>query len=201
MGRKITDKKFPDRDLLPAVFLDRDGTIIRHVPYLSDPGKIRLLPGAAAAIRKLNQAGFPVIVVSNQSGVARGMMQEADVLAVNREMEKRLAKQGAHVDRIEYCPHYPQGKIARYAIDCACRKPAPGMLQKAAKALGIDLARSVIIGDNRPDLEAGWRVGAKAVLLLSGHGRKTRKELLKAGLAPDKITPSLAKAVAWWLNQ
>jgi len=199
MRRKSAAKKASNRYLRPGVFLDRDGTIIRHIPYLSDPKKIRLLPGAAAAIKRLNEAGLPVVVVSNQSGVARGMMTEADVLAVNREMEKRLAKRGARLDRIEYCPHYPKGKVPRYAIACSCRKPASGMLQRAAKALGIDLARSVIIGDNRSDIEAGWGVGASPVLLLSGHGKATRKALRQAGLAPDYTTSSLAKAAVWWL--
>jgi D-glycero-D-manno-heptose 1,7-bisphosphate phosphatase len=201
MANQSPKKNAGKTALRPGVFLDRDGTIIRHVPYLSDPRKIRLLPGAAEAIRKLNQAGFPVVVVSNQSGVARGIMEESDVRAVNREMAERLAKRGARLDGIEYCPHYPEGKIARYAIDCPCRKPAPGMLRKAARALALDLSRSVIIGDNRPDIEAGWKAGTATVLLLSGHGKKTKSTLQKAGRRPDQITPSLAKAVAWWLAE
>jgi D-glycero-D-manno-heptose 1,7-bisphosphate phosphatase len=201
VAKQPTPKSSGEVTLRPGVFLDRDGTVIRHVPYLSDPAKIRLLPGAAGAIRELNQAGIPVILVSNQSGVARGLMQEADVRAVNREMEARLKRRGAYLDRIEYCPHYAQGKIPRYAVACGCRKPAPGMLRKAAKALGIDLSRSLIIGDNLSDLEAGWRAGTATLLLLSGHGKATRKALQNTGRRPDKIISSLAQAVAWWLGR
>ena len=184
-----------------GVILDRDGTVIREAEYLTDIRKIRLLPGAAAAIRRLNKKQLPVAIVTNQAAVARGLIDEPRVKAINEEVVKRLARRGAAINHLEYCPHHPEGRVKRYARKCRCRKPAPGMLLRAAKALSLDLMRSVVIGDNVGDIKAGRAVGATTILLLGGHGRKAKRELEKIGLKPDHVTTTLCTAVEWWLKQ
>jgi len=183
-----------------AAFLDRDGTIIREVDHLTDQRQIRLLPRAARAICRLNRAGVAVVIVSNQSVVARGMTDERGVTAVNDEVLRRLARRGARVDLIEYCPHHPEGSVARYRKRCGCRKPAPGMLLRASRALALDLSRSVAIGDNVGDILAGRVVGATTILLLGGHGRAALKALRPSGRQADYTTTTLARAVDWWLT-
>ena len=184
-----------------AVFLDRDGTIIRQVDHLVDPRKIRLLPGAADAIRRLNGAGFAVVIATNQSVVARGMTDERGVKEINDEVVRRLARRGARVDWVECCPHHPEGDVARYARRCQCRKPARGMFLRAARALSLDLSRSVVIGDGRGDIEAGKAIGAATILLLGGHGRAAQKALRAVGRAADYTTTTLARAAEWWLQR
>jgi len=182
-----------------AVFLDRDGTITREPrqpKWAGEPDKLRLLPGAAAAIRRLNEAGLAVIVITNQSGVARGLFGESDVMRVHGELVRRLAKSGASIDGIYYCPHHPEAALAKYRRRCRCRKPSAGLLKRAARELGLNLGKSFVIGDNTRDLEAGQRAGCRAVLVLTGLG----KTMLKAakGIA-DHTAPNLAAAVDWIL--
>lgn len=150
--------------LREAVFLDRDGTIIEEVNYLSRPEQVALLPGAAGAIGAWNAAGVPVVVVTNQAGVARGYFPEARVGEVHARLSALLAERGARVDAYYYCPHGP-------ADGCGCRKPAPGMLRAAARDLRLDLSRSWVIGDKPCDAEAGAAAGCRAVLVRTGHGR------------------------------
>jgi D-glycero-D-manno-heptose 1,7-bisphosphate phosphatase len=150
----------------PALFLDRDGTIIVDRHYLSDPAQVELLPGVAEAVRLAREAGFAVVVVSNQSGVARGLHQESDVRAVNRRMEELLAAEGAVLDLISYCPHHPLvGEDPAYRRLCQCRKPRPGQLLRAAWRLDLDLQRSAMIGDQLVDLHAGAAAGVPAYLV------------------------------------
>jgi D-glycero-D-manno-heptose 1,7-bisphosphate phosphatase len=188
------------RSRRPAAFLDRDGTIIRDVNHLVDPREIRLLPGAAAAIRRLNAAGLPVVIATNQSVVARGMTDEPGVVAINDEVVRRLARRGALVAFVEYCPHHPEGKVSRYRRRCHCRKPAPGMLLRAAEALSLDLSRSVVIGDSLADVEAGSAVGAITILLRRARGPSLRGRFHESGARADYSTTTLAKAVDWWLT-
>ena len=164
----------------PALFLDRDGVLIEEVEYLARPEQVRLIPGAAAAIRKVNDAGWRVVVVSNQSGVARGLFPESLLPEIHRVIADRLlAEAGARVDRFYYCPHHPTEGQGGYRIDCDCRKPKPGMLLKAAAELGIDLARSCMVGDRATDLQAGAAAGCRTILVRTGYGHS-------AGLAgPD----------------
>ena len=164
----------------PALFLDRDGVLIEEVEYLARPEQVRLIPGAAAAIRKVNDAGWRVVVVSNQSGVARGLFPESLLPEIHRVIADRLlAEAGARVDRFYYCPHHPTEGQGGYRIDCDCRKPKPGMLLKAAAELGIDLARSWMVGDRATDLQAGAAAGCRTILVRTGYGHS-------AGLAgPD----------------
>ncbi|MGQ9493195.1 MAG: D-glycero-beta-D-manno-heptose 1,7-bisphosphate 7-phosphatase [Anaerolineae bacterium] len=177
-----------------AVFLDRDGTINEETQYLDDPAHLRLIPGAAPAIRLLNQAGVPVILVTNQAGVGRGYFPESAVRAIHRELARQLAAQGAHLDAIYYCPHRPEE-------GCDCRKPNPGMLLQAAKEHGLDLTRSFVVGDKVSDLEAGWRVGCRMVLVLTGYGSEHQRAFAHLNFKPDYVAPDLLEAVQWILIQ
>ncbi len=181
----------------PAVFLDRDGTIIREVDYLRSVAQLRLLPGAAAAIRRLNNAGFMVIITTNQSGIARGLLTEADLSKINAVLCKRLSARGATIDAIYYCPHHPEIGIPPYRRRCQCRKPAPGMLLRAAKDLQLDLSHSYSVGDSERDLAAGRKVGARTVLVRTGYGRKIQPDKVEA----DYIAHNLADAADWIIRQ
>lgn len=177
-----------------AAFLDRDGTILEEKGYVTEPAAVALLPGAAAAIAALNRAGWRVVVVTNQAAVARGLMTEADLAAVHRRMVADLAALGAQVDAVYACPHHPEGLVAGYRTECDCRKPAPGLLRRAAADHGLDLAASVMVGDALRDLEAGRAAGVGAtVLVRTGLGEAT------FGLAhgADHVAPDLAAAAAW----
>jgi len=140
-----------------AVFLDRDGTIARDVPYCSRPEDFELLPGAAEGIKLLNKHGFKVIVVTNQSGIARGYFTEKTLAEIHDKMITELAQHGAHVDAIYYCPHHPDD-------NCDCRKPKPRMVFQAARDLDIDLSQSYVVGDSEMDVELARQAGCKAVI-------------------------------------
>lgn len=149
----------------PAVFLDRDGVLNEDKKYASDPKIAMLLPGVAGAIKRLNDAGMTVIVVSNQSGVARGYHTEDDVQKFNSSLASQLRVEGARVDAWYYCPHLPEGSVSEFAILCDCRKPKTGMLTKAAREHDIDLSKSYMVGDKERDIVAGATVGAKTILV------------------------------------
>jgi len=184
-----------DRPARGAVFLDRDGTINEETQYLCDPRSLRLIPGAAEAVRRLNQSGAPVIVVTNQAGVGRGYYSESRVAEVHAELARALAAQGAHLDAIYYCPHHPDE-------GCTCRKPEPGMLLRAAEEWEIDLARSYMVGDKLSDLQAGQRAGCRSVLVLTGYGAQALPTLgSEGGRPPDHVACDLADAVTWILAQ
>lgn len=153
-----------------ALFLDRDGSLIVDRDYLADPALVELLPGAAQAIARMNRSGWLVIVVTNQSGVARGYFDLAAVSAVHAEIDRQLALAGAHVDAWMTCPHHPDGKVVEFATHCTCRKPAPGLLLQAARNLGVDLAASAMAGDKLSDVQAGDAAGCTSWLLLTGYG-------------------------------
>jgi D-glycero-D-manno-heptose 1,7-bisphosphate phosphatase len=181
--------------LRPAVFLDRDGTINEDVDYLRHPDQMRLIPGAAAAIARLNKRGLAVIVVTNQSAVARGLLTEDGLAAVHAHLTGLLAAEGAHVDGIYYCPHHPEAPDADYRRDCDCRKPAAGMLLQAAREHGLDLAASVMIGDSLRDLEAGKSAGCKSLILVrTGHGTAEEAGLARLAFSA-KVCDDLAAAV------
>lgn len=152
-----------------AVFLDRDGTINIEKEYLYRIADFEFIPGAPDAIRLLNQAGIMVIVVTNQSGVARGYYTEEDVENLHRHIAGELNSAGAHVDAWLYCPHHPDGR-GSYALTCTCRKPLPGMLLEAAARYDIDLEQSTIIGDKPADIEAGAAAGCRTILVRTGYG-------------------------------
>jgi D-glycero-D-manno-heptose 1,7-bisphosphate phosphatase len=152
-----------------AVFLDRDGTINVEKEYLYQANDFEFIPGAPEAIRLLNQAGIMVVVVTNQSGVARGYYTEEDVEMLHRHIDRELERFGAHIDAWLYCPHHPSGR-GSYALPCDCRKPSPGMLRDAAKRYDIDLEHSTMIGDKLADIEAGQGAGCRTMLVLTGYG-------------------------------
>ncbi len=183
-----------------AVFLDRDGTVSEEVGYINHIDRFRVYPWTAEAIRKLNDVGIPVFLATNQSGVARGYFPEDLVKEVHRRLSEALAPSGALIDGIYYCPHHPEGRKAAYRMFCDCRKPAPGMLLRASREHGIDLTRSYVIGDRYIDLETGFRVGARGVLVLSGYG-KGEYEYLRDQWPrpPDHVAGNLADAVEYVL--
>jgi D-glycero-D-manno-heptose 1,7-bisphosphate phosphatase len=153
-----------------AVFLDRDGTLIEEVNYLAHPEQVRLLPGAANAVRELNNAGILAIVVTNQAGVARGYFPESRIAEVHSRLTELLAEHGARIDGFYHCPHHATEGAGEYRVECECRKPKPGMLLTAAREWDVDLARSWMIGDKPSDAEAGIAAGCRAILVQTGHG-------------------------------
>jgi histidinol-phosphate phosphatase family protein len=181
-----------------AVFLDKDGTLIEDVPYNVDPAQIRLTPGAVEGLRLLRGAGFRLIVVSNQSGVARGYFPEAALAGVEAKLRELLAAGGAALDGFYYCPHHPGGSVAAYAVACDCRKPLPGLLLRAADDHGIDLARSWLVGDILNDVEAGRRAGCHTVLLDNGHETEWVFSDLRR---PDRVAADLAEAARVILDE
>ena len=173
-----------------AVFLDRDGTINIEKEYLYQTADFEFIPGTPKAIRLLNQAGFMVVVVTNQSGVARGYYTEEDVENLHRHIDRELERFGAHIDAWLYCPHHPAGR-GRYALPCDCRKPLPGMLQEAAACYDIDMANSTMIGDKLADIEAGTAAGCRTILVRTGYGITEEQQIG----AETKVYDDLLSAV------
>lgn len=185
-----------------AVFMDRDGTILDEVGYVNHVDRVRLLARSAEAVRRVNEAGFQAVVVTNQAGVARGYFPEWLVEEVHERLRMLLAEQGARLDGIYYCPHHPEVGPEAYRLECACRKPAPGMLLRAAEEMGIELQTSYVVGDTVKDVEAGHRIGATTVLVLTGYG-KGELELHAHGWKrhPHHVAPDLLEAIAWILER
>ena len=177
-----------------AVFLDRDGTIIEDVGYPHERSKIKFLPRVSKAIKLLNENGFKVIVITNQAGVARGYFTEETVREINRYVQESLAKQGAFIDMIYYCPHHIEGIIEEYSKECYCRKPNPGMIEQAVLEFGIDLKNSFIIGDKISDIEAGQRAECKTILLAGENHLNNERKIT---LISDHAAPDLYEAVKW----
>jgi D-glycero-D-manno-heptose 1,7-bisphosphate phosphatase len=163
-----------------AVFLDRDGTINEEVGYMDRLEKLKLIPFAAEAIRLINSSGMKTVVVTNQSGVARGLFDEAFVDRVHIRLREMLRTEGAFLDGIYFCPHHPTEGRERYLMTCDCRKPAPGLLLQAAVNLNLDPLRSYMVGDTLKDIEAGIRAGAQGILVRTGYGAES------AALIPGK---------------
>jgi D-glycero-D-manno-heptose 1,7-bisphosphate phosphatase len=151
-----------------AIFIDKDGTLIPDLPYNIDPERITLYDEAAPGLMKLQDNGYLIIVITNQSGIALGYITENQVNAVESRIEKLLLEKGIRLTGFLYCPHHPEGKIKEYAMDCDCRKPQPGMLLKAAVTWKIDLKASWMLGDILNDVEAGNRAGCKTILIDNG---------------------------------
>jgi len=154
-----------------AVFLDRDGTVVEEVGYVNHLSRFRLYPWSAEAIRRLNQAGLAAVVITNQAGVARGYFPEELIRAVNQKMKEELEAAGARLDAVYYCPHHPEVGQPPYRQRCRCRKPAPGMIEKAVKDLDLELDASVVIGDRYLEVEMAHQLGLRAALVLTGYGR------------------------------
>ena len=171
----------------PAVFLDRDGTINEDTGYIDSPERLIIIDGVSSAIRELNSRGFKVVIITNQSGVARGYFTKEAVDAVNKRLEEILIKEGAHIDGIYYCPHHPDD-------NCECRKPRTGLLQMAKDDLDIDFKKSYVVGDKLSDVEIAQNIGSKGILVLTGMGKDERK---KINHRPSHIANDLRDAVEW----
>jgi D-glycero-D-manno-heptose 1,7-bisphosphate phosphatase len=182
-----------------AVFIDRDGTLIEEVGYLDRVDRVDLYPWSIDAVRALNRAGLRVVMVTNQSGVARGFFTEEVVADVHRHIATLLEAGGAHIDAYYYCPHHPDGKVARYAQPCECRKPQRGLVDRAVRELGIDPARSFVVGDRWLDVALARTVGARGVLVRTGYGM-TEETRPPDNLSADEIADNLVAAVAWILR-
>ena len=186
------------------MFVDRDGTLNREVEYLRRVADLRLLPGTAAAVRRLTDAGFAVVVVTNQSGVARGLLDDATLDAIHTTLVRRLAAGGARLAGLYACPHHPAVGAPPLRRRCGCRKPRPGLVTRAARELGIDLRRSYTVGDGAVDLGLAVATGTRAVLVLSGHGRRTARALaaraLEARLSPAHVAANFRAAAEWIID-
>lgn len=158
------------KNLRPAVFLDRDGTINVEKSYLIDPAEFEFIPGVPAALKRLQDAGFLLVVVTNQAGVGRGYFSLGDVGKLHDFMESLLAEEGVVLSGIYSCPHHPTEAVGQYLQKCRCRKGEPGMLFQAARDLGIDLSRSFMVGDKEADIQAGSAAGCRSILVKTGYG-------------------------------
>jgi histidinol-phosphate phosphatase family protein len=174
--------------LSPAIFIDRDGTLNEDIGYVSTVDQLILYPWAAEAVRLINRSGIKAIVITNQSGIARGFCTEEALQAIHSRMIEELARQGARIDAVYYCPHHPD-------LSCQCRKPRTGMLQAASREHDIDLSRSFVIGDKASDINLATHVGARAALVLSGYGRETIAHPDRWPCEPTIIAENLLEAV------
>jgi D-glycero-D-manno-heptose 1,7-bisphosphate phosphatase len=176
-----------------AVFLDRDGTINQDTNYLHRPDELSLIPGSAQAIARLNRAGLAVVVVTNQSGLARGYYSHEDLQAVHDELDRLLGAHGASIDAYYHCPHHPEGVVEHLAMECDCRKPGPGMVLRAARELNLRLEGSFMVGDRPGDVGCALAAGLFAVRVLTGP------DLSKEEQPAHHRAPDLAGAVDWIL--
>lgn len=184
-----------------SIFLDRDGTINREVHHLRRVDELELLDGAAEAIRLFNRSAIKVVVVTNQAGIARGFLSEERLEEIHQGLRAMLARQGAYVDAIYYCPHHPTEGLGRYRLDCVCRKPRPGSLHRAADEMGLDLSHSYLVGDKSSDMEAGRAAGCRTVLVRTGYGVATEAVLQASRRQPDHVAVNLLEAAQWILSQ
>ena len=181
-----------------AVFLDRDGTVNEEVGYLSDLRRLRLIPGAGAAIRRLNEAGLKVVLVTNQSGVARGYFPESFVHDTHALLETMLREEGARLDGIYYCPHHPTAGNSLHTMACDCRKPGTGLIDRAARELDIDVKNSFTAGDKWSDIELGQRAGTRTVLVRTGFAPDDPGNIRPPQVRdPDFLAHTIAEAVDW----
>jgi D-glycero-D-manno-heptose 1,7-bisphosphate phosphatase len=184
----------------PAVFLDRDGTLVEDIGYLRRVEEVAVYPWTVDAVRALNRAGLPVVVITNQSGVARGFITEAIIGQVHAHLSSVLEAGGARIDAYYYCPHHPDGTIEPYARRCDCRKPGRGLIDRAAGELGLDPARSFVVGDKWLDVGLARAVGARGLLVRTGYGA-TEEMDPQPGLVADAIVNNLVEAASWILLQ
>jgi len=176
------------RDRRPAVFLDRDGTISEEVGYMTDLSKYSIFPWTSEAIRKLNEAGLVTVLVTNQSGVARGLFGSGDVDLVHDRLRHEIGRAGARLDAIYYCPHHPDD-------ECGCRKPRPGLLYQASLEIGLDLPGSFMVGDRYTDVATGRAAGTRTILVLTGLGREQHRAYKDELRQPDFVADTLDHAV------
>ncbi len=173
-----------------AVFLDRDGTIMEDSNYVGDVERVLVIPGAVAALRQLQEAGFKLFIITNQSGVGRGYFSREAVESIHGHLDEHFGRGGVRFDRYYVCPHHPED-------NCDCRKPKPKFLLDAAREYGLDLSRCFMVGDRASDIQAGLNAGARTILVLTGAGRET---LAKQEVKPDHVAEDIGAAAAWILE-
>jgi D-glycero-D-manno-heptose 1,7-bisphosphate phosphatase len=184
-----------------AVFLDRDGTINKDVGYPNSYSAIDIFPYSFEAVRKLNQSGLLVVIITNQSGIGRGLIIEENLEEIHQKMREAFSRHDARFDGIYYCPHYLFSPNPEYRDDCQCRKPNPGMAYQAAEELDIDTTQSYMVGDKVEDILFGLNIQAKPILCLTGFGRESLPKLKEKGIKPVYVAQTLLDAVNWILRQ
>lgn len=189
-------------DKQPVVFLDRDGTLNVEIGYIRYVEDLVLIDGAADAVRKLNQSGVAAILVTNQTGAARGYYAESHIHALNARLLRLLEERGAHLDYVYFCPHLEEGIVEPFNRSCDCRKPAVGMVEQAyAEHPQLDKTKSFVIGDKASDVELAQNCGAKGILVSTGYGEAVLKGEYQHAVTPDFQAPSIVEAVEWILKQ
>jgi D-glycero-D-manno-heptose 1,7-bisphosphate phosphatase len=184
-----------------AVFLDRDGTINKDVGYPNSYSMIDIFPSSFEAVKKINEAGFLAVVVTNQSGIGRGFIEEKNLHDLHQKMARAFGRHGARFDGIYYCPHYEDSDHPEYRGECTCRKPNPGMAKKAAQDLDVDLSLSYMIGDKVEDILFGKNIHSSPILVLTGFGTKSLPQLREKGIEPAYVANTLLEAVEWILKR
>jgi D-glycero-D-manno-heptose 1,7-bisphosphate phosphatase len=182
-----------------AVFVDRDGTINEDVGYLDRLDRLKLFPYTIDAIRLLNRAGFAIVVVTSQAGIANGVITEAFVKDAHAEIARRVSAGGGHIDGFYYCPHSTTAVVDAYRVDCDCRKPKPGMIHSAARDLSLEIPRSFVVGDRWRDIEMGQAAGAQGILVETGYG-KTEASRPPEHIKPTPVVANLIEAATWILR-
>jgi D-glycero-D-manno-heptose 1,7-bisphosphate phosphatase len=180
-----------------AVFLDRDGTINKDVGYPNSYGMLEIYPYSFEAIRKINTTGMAAVIVTNQSGIGKGFIEEKNLHHIHRKMCLDFARRKARFDGIYYCPHYEHSESPEYRKDCSCRKPKTGMAQQAVRDLNIDPAKSYMIGDKVEDILFGINIKATSILVLTGFGSSSLPKLKEKGIDPAYVAQNLLDAVDW----
>ncbi len=184
-----------------AIFIDRDGTLNEEVGFITDPSQFRLFDFAAEAIRLINEAGWRAIVITNQSGIARGLFTEESLLELHTQIQSVLWKQGARIDAVYYCPHHPEAGDPPYLQDCDCRKPKPGLIERAARDFDLVLKECFVVGDRYRDVEMGLTAGARSVMVMTGGGREEyHKDHTLWIRQPERVAENLLDAVKWMLS-
>jgi D-glycero-D-manno-heptose 1,7-bisphosphate phosphatase len=183
----------------PAVFLDRDGTLVEERGYIDRLELLAVFPWTADAVRLLKRAGFDVIVITNQSAIGRGIIDEPFLHQVHALLDSHLAPAGAAPDAYYYCPHHPEASVERFRSTCRCRKPGPGMIEQACRDRGLDPRRSFMVGDRWIDVAAGHAAGCRSVLVRTGHGAHD-EGAPQPGARADAILNNLMEAVGWILR-
>lgn len=196
------DSKISTSPKRPVVFLDRDGTLNVEAGYIREVDNLNLIDGAGLALKKLNDAGVAAILVTNQTGAARGYYAESHIHALHERLTKLLAAQGAHLDDIYYCPHLAEGTVAPYAIECDCRKPEVGMVEKAfADHAELDRARSFVVGDKASDIDLARNCNSLGVLVRTGYGEAVLKGEYQWVVRPDYEASSIVDGIDWILQR
>ncbi|MGD9681501.1 MAG: D-glycero-alpha-D-manno-heptose-1,7-bisphosphate 7-phosphatase [Candidatus Obscuribacterales bacterium] len=189
-------------DKRPVVFLDRDGTLNVEAGYIRDLENLRLIEGAAEAVKRLNRSGVAAVLVTNQSGAARAYYGEDHILALNERLLKLLDEEGAHLDSVYYCPHLPDGVVEEYTRVCRCRKPATGLVELAYEEhRDLDRERAFVVGDKATDVELARNCGARGILVETGYGQQVIAGEYQWPVEPDYQAASIVDAVNWILSQ